>query len=72
MPYKTKNYHALSHEEPFSKHQFLDICRCVFNNFLNKWSFFQIMTYNFLFKDPGTKKNNLSKSFVPVIMHDNF
>ena len=30
MPYKAKNWHALSHEQYFPKHCFLDICRCVF------------------------------------------
>ena len=30
LPYKAENWHALSHEQCFSKHRFLDICRCVF------------------------------------------
>ena len=29
-PYKTENWHALSQEQCFSKHRFLDICRCAF------------------------------------------
>ena len=28
--YQAGNWHALSHEQYFSKHRFLDICRCVF------------------------------------------
>ena len=31
VPYKAKNWHALSHEQYFSKHSFLDICQCAFN-----------------------------------------
>ena len=31
--YKAENWHALSHEQYFSKHRFLDICRCAFNFF---------------------------------------
>ena len=27
--YKVENWHALSDEQYFSKHRFLDICRCV-------------------------------------------
>ena len=30
VPYKAENWHALSHEQYFSKHRFLDICRCTF------------------------------------------
>ena len=31
MPYKTKIWHALSHEQYFSKYRFQSTCRCVFN-----------------------------------------
>ena len=31
VPYKAENWHALSHEQYFSKHRFLDICRCAFS-----------------------------------------
>ena len=31
VPCKAKNWHALSHEQYFSKHSFLDICQCAFN-----------------------------------------
>ena len=30
MPYKVENWHALSHEQYFSKHRFSDICPCAF------------------------------------------
>ena len=33
-PVKAENWHALSQEQYFSKHHFLDICQCAFNNFL--------------------------------------
>ena len=29
---KAKNWHAWSHEQCFSKHRFLDICRCAFKD----------------------------------------
>ena len=29
--YSAEKWHALSHEQYFSKHSFLEICRCVFN-----------------------------------------
>ena len=29
--YKAENWHALSHEQYFSRDRFLDICRCAFN-----------------------------------------
>ena len=29
--YKAENWHALSHQQYFSKHHFLDICQCAFN-----------------------------------------
>ena len=32
VPYKAQNWHAWSHEQYFSKHRFLDICRCAFNS----------------------------------------
>ena len=32
MPYNAENWHVLSHEQYFSKHRFLDTCRCAFNN----------------------------------------
>ena len=31
-PIKLEKWHALSHEQYFSVHRFLDICRCTFNN----------------------------------------
>ena len=31
VPYEAENWHAWSHEQYFSKHRFLDICRCAFN-----------------------------------------
>ena len=31
VPYKAENWHTWSYEQYFSKHRFLDICRCVFN-----------------------------------------
>ena len=34
VPYKGENWHALSHEQCFSKHRFLDICRCAFKTSL--------------------------------------
>ena len=33
VPYKAENWHALSHEKYFSKHSFLDICRCALKPF---------------------------------------
>ena len=36
VPYQTEKWHALSHEQYFSKHRFLDICRCAFNNIRNE------------------------------------
>ena len=30
VPYKAENWHAWSREQCFSKHRFLDICRCAF------------------------------------------
>ena len=46
---KLKNWHALSHEQYYSKHHFLDICQCASNlcEFLStckKWGHF---TYSF-------------------------
>ena len=32
VAYKAENWNALSHEQYFSKHRFLDICQCAFNN----------------------------------------
>ena len=34
--YKAENWHALSHEQYFSKHHFLDICQCVFNTIVTE------------------------------------
>ena len=39
VPFKAESWHALSHEQYFSKQCFLDICRCafkVFNRFNKK------------------------------------
>ena len=30
--FKAENWHALSHEQYFSKHRFLDICQCAFKD----------------------------------------
>ena len=30
VPYKAEKWHALSHEQYFSKHRFLDIWQCAF------------------------------------------
>ena len=32
-PYKAENWHALSHEQYFLKHRFLDMCRCALNEY---------------------------------------
>ena len=32
MPCMAENWHALSHEQYFSRHRFLDICRCAFKS----------------------------------------
>ena len=34
MPYKAENWNALSHEQYFLEHCFLDICQCAFKQFL--------------------------------------
>ena len=31
MPYKAENWHALSHQQYFLRHGFVDICRCALN-----------------------------------------
>ena len=35
VPYNTGNWHSLWYEQYFSKHHFLDICRCAFNAKIN-------------------------------------
>ena len=44
MPFKAENWHALSHEQYFLKHRFVDICRCAFNTIK---SVFISLFYNF-------------------------
>ena len=36
VPCKAENWHALFHEQYFSKHLFLDICRCAFKKLKGK------------------------------------
>ena len=34
VPYKAENWYALSHEQYFSQHHFLNICRCAFSELM--------------------------------------
>ena len=36
MPYKAENWHGLSHEQCYSTHRFLDICRSAFKAYCDK------------------------------------
>ena len=64
VPYKAKNWHPLSHEQYFSKHRFLDICRCAFkenrkiNSRLNTALSYQLYIYQ-----SGFRANHSTDTF---------
>ena len=67
--YKAENWHALLHEQYFSKHYFLDICQCVFNYFvfIRSRRIFQDLALQTVFFLPFFIKNLLNRRILRLL-----
>ena len=70
MPYKAENWHTLSHKQYFSKHRFLNICRCSFNT--KKFSTFKNIPAKILKISRTSCSETLKALFNKTVLTGNF